>query len=237
MLKEINRDIPVPLYYQISQQIRQQIEAGELKLGQQIPTEKELQEIFEVSRSTIRQAIAELVYAGLLERRSTQGTFVARSKLEETVFGFGSFTNEMMKRGMIPESRILDFKFIPSPEIVAHHLQLEHGVLAAAMERLRIVNGQPVAVENWYAPAHCLPGLERSDFKETGKEQSTYYMLRERFNISLFRAEDSISAVALEARDARLLHLETGMPALLRTRVSYGAGDVPIVFASGVYII
>jgi GntR family transcriptional regulator len=237
VLKEINRDIPVPLYYQISQQIRQQIEAGEMKPGEQIPTEKELQEIFDVSRSTIRQAIAELVYAGLLERRSTQGTFVARTKLEESIFGFGSFTNEMLKRGMVPESKILDFKIILPPEIVAKNLQIERSAHVVAMERLRIVNGEPVAVENWYAPAENLPGIDRSFFKETDRGQSTYYMLRDRFNISLYSATDSISAVALEARDAKLLQMEPGMPALLRTRVSLATGNLPMVFASGVYII
>lgn len=237
MLKEINRDIPVPLYYQISQQIRQQIESGEMKPGEQIPTEKELQEIFDVSRSTIRQAITELVYAGLLERRSTQGTFVARTKLEESIFGFGSFTNEMLKRGMVPESKILNFQIILPPEIVAENLKIERGSRVVALKRLRVVNGEPVAVENWYAPAQNLSGIDRSYFQEAGREQSTYYMLRDRFNISLYSAVDGISAVALEARDAKLLQMEAGMPALLRTRVSFTAQNLPIVFASGVYII
>jgi DNA-binding GntR family transcriptional regulator len=62
-------------------------------------------------------------------------------------------------------------------------------------------------------------------------------MLKERFNISLFKAVDTISAVALEARDAKLLGMKPGMPALLRTRVSYAAGNIPMVYASGVYII
>lgn len=233
----INRDIPVPLYYQISQLIRQQIEAGELKPGEQIPTEKELQEEFNVSRSTVRQAIADLVYDGVLERRGTKGTFVARTKLEQTLFGFGSFTNEMMKRNMTIESKILDFQIIPAPDVVAKHLQLAPGEQVAALERLRIINGDPVAVENWYAPLKYLPGIDRSYFKETGKEQSTYYMLQQRFNILLFKAVDTMSAVALEEKDARLLQMEPGMSALLRTRVSYAAGDVPMVYASGVYII
>lgn len=237
MLKEINRDIPVPLYYQISQQIRQQIESGEMKPGEQIPTEKELQEIFDVSRSTIRQAITELVYAGLLERRSTQGTFVARTKLEESIFGFGSFTNEMLKRGMVPESKILNFQIILPSEIVAENLKIERSSRVVALKRLRVVNGEPVAVENWYAPAQILSGIDRSYFQEAGREQSTYYMLRDRFNISLYSAVDGISAVALEARDAKLLQMEAGMPALLRTRVSFTAQNLPIVFASGVYII
>ena len=237
MINEINRDIPVPLYYQISQLIRQQIESGELKPGEQIPTEKELQERFDVSRSTARQAIAELVYAGLLERRSTKGTFVARTLLEETIFGFGSFTNEILKRGLTPESRILDFKVIPAPDIVGQHLELDSGSYVATLERLRIVDGEPVAVENWYAPIQYLPGIARSCFRETGQEQSTYHLLQEKYRIFLFKAVDTISPVALEAHDAELLRKEPGMSALLRTRVSYNADDIPMVYVSGVYII
>jgi GntR family transcriptional regulator len=237
VINEINRDIPVPLYYQISQFIRQQIESGALKPGEQIPTEKEIQEKFNVSRSTARQAIAELVYAGLLERRSTKGTFVARTLLEETIFGLGSFTNEILKRNMTPESRILDFGVIPAPDPVAQHLQIDPGSYVAALERLRIVDGEPVAVENWYAPIQYLPGINRSYFRETGKEQSTYYLLQEKFRIFLFKAVDTISPVALETRDAELLQKEPGMSALLRTRISYAADDIPMVYVSGVYII
>jgi GntR family transcriptional regulator len=102
---------------------------------------------------------------------------------------------------------------------------------------MRIVDGEPVAVENWYAPIHYLPGIDRSYFKEKGNEQSTYYMLQEKFNISLVKADDTISPVALEARDAKLLGKEPGMPALRRTRISYISGDLPMVYASGVYII
>ena len=236
MMNEINRDIPIPLYYQIAQLIRQQILSGALKPGEQIPTEKELQERFDVSRSTVRNAIGELVYDGLLERRSTKGTFVARTKLEETIFGFGSFTNEILKRNMVPESRILDFKIIRAPDTVAQHLNIETGRRVAWLERLRIVGGEPVAVENWYAPARHLPGIDRTYFKEMGKEQSTYLMLQERFNIYLYKAIDTISAVALEPRDAKLLEMEPGMPAMLRTRVSYAAGAIPMIYASGVYI-
>lgn len=237
MFGDINRDIPVPLYYQISQLIRQKIEIGELKPGQLIPTEKEMQQGFDVSRATIRRAISELVYAGLLERRSTKGTIVAKTKIEETLYGFGSFTRETLKRDMVPQSRVLDFAIIPAPETVAKQLQIDPTEKVAALERLRIVDGNPVAVENWYTPFKFVPGIDRSYFKEEGREQSTYYMLQQRFGIQLFKAVDTIDAVALEARDARLLCMETGMPALLRARVSYALDNIPRVYSSGVYII
>ena len=235
--REIDKNIPVPLYYQIAQLIRHQIEAGALKPGDQIPTESELQARFNVSRATVRQAVSGLVYDGLLERRRAKGTIVSRRKLEETLYGFASFTNQIMKLGLTPETRILDFALIPATEALAEHLKIEPGQRLAAMERLRFVDGEPVCVEKWYAPACIVPGINRSYFGERGPEQSTYYMLEERFGIQLFKAVDTVSAVALEAREAQLLKMEKGMPALLRTRVSYSADDLPKVYASGIYII
>lgn len=233
----LKRNIPVPLYYQIAQLLRQRIESGELKPGDQIPTENELQGLLDVSRATIRRAISDLVYEGLLERRRAKGTIVSRAKLEETLYGMGSFTSEIFKRNQILESKILEFQLVPAAAKTLQLLELEPGSELAYMKRLRIVNGDPVCVEDWYAPIKHFPGLSRTFFKETGKEQSTYYMLREHYGIQLVRAVDSMSAVALEKEDAELLKMDKGMPALVRTRVTYTTTGLPVIYASGRYII
>ncbi len=234
---QIDKNIPVPLYYQIAQLIRHQIESGDLRPGDQIPTESELQERFNVSRATVRQAISGLVYEGLLERRRAKGTLVSRTKLEETLYGFASFTNQLLKQNLSVETRILSFEVIPAAATLAEYLQIEVGNRLVAIERVRIADSEPVCVENWYAPACHLPGIDRSFFGEAGLEQSTYYMLQERFGIQLFKAVDTVSAVALEEREAKLLKMDKGMPALLRTRISYTSDDVPMVYASGIHII
>ena len=236
MFKSIDKNIPVPLYYQISQQIRQQIESGELEPGDHLPTESELQERFGVSRATIRQAISGLAYEGLLERKRSKGTVVSRAKLQETLYGMGSFTRQMMKQNRTIRSKILGFQLIPCPDNVTDHLQLGQGEQVVALERLRIVDDEPVAVENWYAPLRLLPGIDASFFGEKDEEQSTYYMLQERYGIHLFKAVDSMSAVVLQPREARLLRMEPYTPALLRTRVTYAGDEIPVIYASGMYI-
>lgn len=234
---EIDKDSPIPLYYQISQHVQKQIELGELKPGDYLPTERELQERFGVSRATIRRSISDLVYAGLLERRRSRGTIVSRTKVEATLSGFGSFTNEVLRRGQTPKSRILDFRITPAGSSIASHLQISTGESLVTLDRLREVDGRLVAVETWCAPRKLLPDIQRSDFHEEGKWQSTYYMLEQRFGIRLYKAEDTIEAVALEPRDAKLLNMEKGSPVVLRTRVSYTIGDVPLVYSRGVYAI
>lgn len=237
VFREIDKDIPIPLYYQISQQIRAQIASGELKPGDRLPTEKELQEQFEVSRATVRRAISDLVYAGLLERKRAIGTIVAREKVEGSLYGFGSFTNEIKKRGLTVRTRILDFRIDPAVSPIAGYLQIPLGEPIVVLERMRIVEDEPVAVESWYTPVRFVPGITRADFHEEGEYQSTYYVLEHRFGLRLSHAEDTIEAVALEPEDAALLNLPEGYPVLLRTRISYTAEDIPAVYSSGVYAI
>lgn len=237
VFSELDRESPIPLYHQISRQIRDWIDSGRIGPGEKIPTERELQEELDVSRATVRHAISDLVYEGLLERRRAFGTIVAEPKPEGEVHGFGSFTNEILKRKLRPGSRILELDTVPAAQAVAAKLEMDVGEHVIRLERLRLVNEKPVAVERWFAPAGDLPGMDRSCLDETGPGQSTYGLLEERYGIRLVRGLDTIEAVGLEEREAGLLNAMRGDPALLRTRVSYTPGDVAMVYASGVYIL
>lgn len=235
--RDLNKNSPIPLYYQIAQHIRSQIESGELRPGDKILTEHQLQEKYGVSRATVRRAISDLVYEGILERRRAKGTVVSLPKLEETLNGLGSFTNDILKRKMKIESKILDFFIMPVSKTIAQYLQLEQNEKLAAMKRVRIVDGKAVGVENWYAPLKLFPGLKLSLFKEKGIEQSTYYMLQKEYGVQFSRSVDTISAVALEDEDAKLLKVDKGMPVMLRTRISYTSTNIPAIYVRGRYII
>jgi len=234
---EIDRSVPIPLYYQISQIMRREIETGKYKPGDNIPIEEDLQNRFGVSRATVRQAIADLVYSGLLERKRSKGTRVSRGRLEATLGDLASFTNEMMYAGANLTTKILDFKHIHPPDSVAEILQLEAEKKVAMMERVRCVDGKPIAVEHWYAVLDFFPGLNRNLFNESGMEQSTYYILMNHYNLNINSAIDTVSPVGIEAREAKLLNVEPGQPALLRTRISYSSDGRPVTYASGIYLI
>lgn len=232
----LNRELPIPLYFQVSEILRRQIRSGQYLPGDQIPTEMELKDHFQVSRSTIRQAIAELVYQGLLVRRRSRGTIVAKTPLEETLYELGSFSNELARTGHVPSTRILSFKTVQTPEAIAEFLELGPEDKVAFMERVRLADRTPVAVEKWYAALKYVPGLNRKWFKESGPEQSTYYVLHQHCGIEVLRARDTMISVGLEGRDARLLELEAGTPVLLRTRVSYDAEYHPVTYSTGVFV-
>lgn len=236
-MPEINREIPIPLYYQVSQIIKREIESGKYQPGDYIPTEQELRNRFVVSRATIRQAISELIYQGLLERRRTKGTIVAQQHIQATLKDLVSFTSEIMSRDLPLTTQILAFRHIQCPAIVAENLKISQTDMVARMERLRLVEDRPVAIERWYAPLKYFPGLDQSMFGESGLQQSTYYVLLQLYNIKITQAVDTVSAVDLEERDANLLQQDAGSPVLLRTRISYSADGYPVNYASGLYAI
>jgi GntR family transcriptional regulator len=236
-MQQVNRETPIPLYFQIGRILHQEINEGKYQPGDFIPTEMELQKRFGVSRSTIRQAIADLVSEGLLKRRRSQGTTVSSTRIEAHLSNLASFTNEIVSSGLALRTRILEIKHISVPAYVAEMLDLNPGEIVTVMERLRLVEDKPVALERWYAPDKYFPGLDSKLFGETGIEQSTYYVLLKHYGIEIKRAVDTISPVAVEDRDARFLGVENGTAALLRTRISYSSNDRPMTYGSGMYLI
>src|SRR5438067_4720624 len=114
----IDKQSPIPIYYQIMNQLRNKIAEGEYTVDSALPPERELVETYQVSRMTIRQAISELVNEGILVRRKGIGTFVAPPKLEQPLSSLTSFTEDMAQRGMKASSRIISFKeMLPEPAI------------------------------------------------------------------------------------------------------------------------
>jgi GntR family transcriptional regulator len=236
-VNEIDRETPIPLYFQVARILRKEIESGKYKPGEYIPTEMELQKRFGVSRATIRQAIADLVYRGMLERRRSKGTTVSVSHLEARLSDLASFTNEMMDSGLDLTTKIINFRQIPAPESVAEFLELEPAEMVFEMERVRFVDGKPIAFERWFTPVKHFPGLDRGLFGESGFEQSTYYVLMKQYGIEINRAVDTISPMAIDAHEAKLLKVDQGTPVLLRTRISFSSNGQPVTYGTGVYLI
>src|SRR5713226_4658565 len=114
----IDRQSPIPMYYQIMNQLREKISAGEYTVDSALPPERELVESYQVSRMTIRQAISELVNEGILVGRRGIGTFVAPPKIEQPLNRLTSFTEDMAQRGMQGGSRRVSFKeIVPGPAV------------------------------------------------------------------------------------------------------------------------
>jgi GntR family transcriptional regulator, N-acetylglucosamine utilization regulator len=213
----IDKQSPIPIYYQIMSQLRDKIAEGEYTLDSALPPERELAETYEVSRMTIRQAIAELVNEGLLVRRKGIGTFVAPPKLEQALSSLTSFTEDMAQRGMKAGSRVLSFKkTVPDPATrKTLGLSAEDSVFECV--RLRLADEEPMALETTMLVAAFFPGLQREDLEN----RSLYKVLAERWGIELDYARQSLEPVLAPPHEATLLHVQPGSPLLLMHRVTY----------------
>ncbi|HZQ05349.1 MAG TPA: GntR family transcriptional regulator [Anaerolineae bacterium] len=217
----LNRRANTPLFKQIAAQLRQQIEQGTLHLGDVIPGERELAESLDVSRMTLRAAIDELVDEGLLLRQRGRGTVVAHVRINKQaqVMGFMSFSEEMHSRGLEPSSRILAFKSEVADAGVAAQLDLPLGAQVILLKRVRLANGEPMALERCYVPYERFRRLLNFDLST----RSLYDILEKEFDTRPTLCEETVEAIALAAPEARELRVKRGSPALLVTRVTRDA--------------
>ena len=234
-IKKIDRKKPIPFYYQIEEILREKIISGEIKEGEPIPTEEKLEEIFGVSRTTIRQAISNLVRSGLLEAKRAQGTFVKKTFFDEPVLGIRSYTDEAIKQGFTPSSKILSLKKMKPSEEFRTALKLDDNDQAFILRRLRYLNGEPTAIDTTYIPVKLVPGFSKNDLAETGCEQSLYYVLENKYNLMLDEAEEIIDATTTNHEESVLLGLKIGSPINLRIRIVFLPDGTPLGYMKSIY--
>jgi GntR family transcriptional regulator len=222
---------------EIAQRIQQQIESGAYQPGDRLPPVVDLQEQFGASSEDVSQALSDLIYEGFLERTRPdgEGVRVPRHKLWGTITGNHSFTKEAKKRNMEPGVKILRFEVVPGWPVVRARLQLDADDQVIIMERLRLADGEPLALEYSYYPAKYYPGMTREMFEGGGEEQSSFKVMQEQFGLVSAKAVDEVTTVAIEKREADLLNMEPGTPVLLRFRVTLSDKGVPIKGSRAIY--
>ena len=218
-----------PRYEQLYRHLSAAIAAGDLQTETQLPPERELAELAQVSRVTVRKAVSQLVDDGVLEQRRGAGTFVRspRAKMEHSLSALLSFTEYMRQRGKTSTSRILRRGvFLPNPdEQVA--LGLSGTDRVSRVDRLRSADEIPLALEWSSLPNDILPDPEVV-------ETSLYDILRA-CGTAPSRAVQRISAVNLIGADARLLNLADGAAVLRIDRTAYLPSGRPIEHTRGLY--
>ncbi len=211
-------DLPVPMYFRIQQAILEQMQQGLLKPGQQLPTEAELAQQYQVSRITAKRALDELVRQGRAFRQQGRGTFVAQTRIRD-ISGFGSFSADIKARGMLPGSKILKFDEVMPEAEVREHLHLSEDEQAYLLKRLRLANNEPVAVETAYLPCRRFPNL----FSHVQDDKSLYAVLAEKYQSVPTWADAEIEARSATKEEALLLKMDVGKPVLAARRVTFAA--------------
>jgi len=222
---KILRDTPVPYHYQLSELLRQEIETGRWKVGEQIPVEEDLCVHFSLSRTTVRKSLDALVNLGLLHRAQGRGTFVAEPKLVEGLVNRPiGFFDDMKERGITVVTKVLELRRIEPPPIVARELQIAPGATVIEARRVRYIMDLPVVVLNSYVPFELCPSLLEADLTHTG----LYQFLREHGGYKTYRAKSFVEAVGADELEAQLLWIEVGNPLLMIESTVYLADGRPI---------
>ncbi len=222
---------PLPLHFQLRTLLRDRIQQEGLDAHAPMPTEAELAETYGVSRTTVRQAVLALVYEGLLYRQRGNGTFVAPRKVEEDLNNLRSLAEELEEQGITAGARTLSTGCEAPPDAVAAELRIATGDKVFRCERLRLADGEPIAVEQgyWAGPAVLRLAAENPD------EAFFYHLVEDVYGIPLGEAELSIEAVQADERLAALLHVRPRSSLLLVRRLTRTAAGQPIELCTTYY--
>ncbi|MDG4655715.1 phosphonate metabolism transcriptional regulator PhnF [Ectobacillus antri] len=226
----INKYSPFPIYYQIQEWVKNQIESGEWKPGDKIPSEHELCEKFSVSRMTIRQAVNNLVEQGYLLRKRGIGTFVQLPKVEQRLQSMTGFTEDMKMRGMHPSSTLLSFGIVDASAKIAGKLKVAEGTSVYEIRRIRLANQEAIAYETTYLSADVV-----KDMNERILQHSLYEHLEERLGYKLLRATQTIEASVAGEEEATHLQIAHRAPVLVVEQTSYDEKDLPIEYVKCIY--
>ena len=209
------RRSPVPLYSQVKELLRERIARLRGEEHEQLPSERELARDLNISRMTVRQAVRELIAEGAIYTAPGRGTFLATGEVTQQLVGLTSFSQEMTKRGLVPASRLLEAEGMTDHEIAAR-LRLQPDEPIARIRRLRLANGEPMAIETTHLPLTLCPGLLSMDL-ERG---SLYELLQRVFRLRFGVATQTITAEAARPATALMLGLAEGEPVLVMERLS-----------------
>jgi GntR family transcriptional regulator len=216
-----------PLYIQLKEHLRKQIEAGVYPSGARLPSERELAQAFQVSRMTARQALLLLVKDGFITSHVGRGTYVRRPRIAQELRFLTSFTEDMRQRGMTPSSRVIRAALDYADEDVAEHLRVAVGAETILLSRVRLADNEPMVWEICHLKYRLCPGiLEHHDFSQ----ESLYQVLREVYGLSLIWAEETAGARMPNKEERDVLDMDSHTPILSRTRVTYTEYDQPVEY-------
>lgn len=226
---ELDRSSPVPLYFQVAEQLESAIRSGTLAPGDKISNEVVLAAELGLSRPTMRQAIQLLVDRGLLVRKRGVGTQVVHGQVRRPV-ELTSLYDDLAAAGQTSETEVLALKLVPADEEVAGELNVAPDTSVWFLERLRAVGGEPLALMHNYLPPEMVP-LDTIDLTSVG----LYAGLRAR-GIHIRVARQRIGARRAESREARLLGERKGAPLLTMRRTAYNDAGNVVEFGTHIYL-
>jgi GntR family transcriptional regulator len=212
------------LYARIEEAIASEIAQGEYRPGDQLPTEDELLQRFQVSRITVRRAIQNLVSRGLLEIRRGLGTFVRSPRIEAELTKLTGFVEDMNAAGRKATARVVSQGIVAGSARVAERLQLAKGTKVMQIKRVRLAGGIPISFDETYLPLPLGKQIVRNDLRL----HPIFTLLEEEYGVPLVEADYELEAVIATEAVADALQVRVGSPIFQIERTSMTTGNQPV---------
>jgi GntR family transcriptional regulator len=227
----IDKDSKLPLHYQIYEDIKKRIINNELQAGTALPPEGELQELYEVSRITVRRAIQDLEIEELVKKYQGKGTFVSTPKHRFDLRKLSSFSEDVKKYGEISNSIICDFSIVKVDYKIAESLDISEGDDVYYLERIRLSGETEVGIHKAYIKMANHFTLNETEFDET---TSLYETLKGK-GVDLKYAKEILEAQMPDDEIKKSLKMKDNIPIFYKERTTYDSSDVPVEYVEMFY--
>ena len=212
------------LYSRVETVLASEIADGDLRVGDQLPTEDSLISRFGVSRITVRRAIQNLVSRGLVEIRRGKGTFVAAPKVTQELTELSGFVEDMHALGRKPTARVIGKEIVTADATVARQLALTRGEHVVRIRRVRLADGIPLSFDETYLPLE----IGKKIITNNLKAEPIFSLLERKYDVPLIEAEYKLDAVPAETEVAAALKVKQRSPIFRIERTSYSTGGRPV---------
>lgn len=219
-----------PLFKQLGDIVMQMIEEGKYNPGDLLPSERELAEQYNISRVTVRQALNALAQDGVICKKQGKGNFVATKRIKTKLDSLLGFVEEFVVKDMQCKISIVQQGYEMAPPEIISAMQAEDSPEMFLLVRKVVVENHALGIDYTYIPRSIAYDLGEMDFRKV-----IIYRLLEQRGYQLMSAEQSITAELPNPQECALLEVSTKTPILVRSRVAYAEGNLPIICSKTVY--
>ncbi len=227
---KIDPNLKVPLYFQMKEELKKQILTGKYSEGDLLPSEKEFKALYDLSSTTIRRALNDLVQEKYVERKVGKGTFVKVQKVTRNLRSVIGFTNNMLEMGFEPSTKVLSLKTLSVNIFAMERLSLKKGTEIFELKRLRLANDSPMMLETRYIRKDLCPGLDKHDL-----DTSLWSVFENKYGLQPNRHLQGMSITIVTGEDARRLEVEENTHIFLIRGVTFANNNIPIECEESLY--
>lgn len=213
----MTQDVRLPLYYQLLEILVKKIQDNSWPEHHQLPSERELCDQYQMSRTTVRKTMQLLEQDGYIYTKHGKGSYVAPKVYDQSLVNFYSFTNEMKNLGKVPSSQVLGFEKVSCNSEIASKLHLEKGEEVYVITRLRLADLEPMMYETSYLPTRRFQDLTNDRLEEL----PMYEIFSKDYRVQITKALEKFKAVLLEKDIMDILHIPEAIPSLRIERTTF----------------